>query len=193
MTNPDLRRAAAVMSGFPGPWGFAGGWAIDLFLRRETRPHSDVDVALLRGDQQHLHARIPAGSAQKVVGQRFATWHAEEELEPPVHEVHVAWPDDYRLEFLLNDHDGERRHWLFRRDHRVRRPLAAAFAHSGGIPYLAPEIVLLYKAKAPRPADHADLAAALPHLGEAERLWLREALDLTAPGHPWTRIIAREA
>ena len=190
--NPALERAAAIMKDFPGPWGIAGGWAIDLFLQRESRPHSDIDVALLRGDQQHLRARVPPDSTQKVVGHRLSTWRDGEVLEPPLHEVHATWPDGYHLEFLLNDHDQERRHWLFRRDHRVRRPLIDMFANPHSVPYLAPEIVLLYKSKAPGADDEADLAAALPHLGAVRRRWLREALTLTAPGHRWDEIVARE-
>ena len=190
--NSALERAAAIMKDFPGPWGIAGGWAIDLFLQRESRPHSDIDLALLREDQQHLRARVPPDSTQKAVGHRLSAWRDGEVLEPPLHEVHATWPDGYHLEFLLNDHDQERLNWVFRRDHRVRRPLVDMFANPHGIPYLAPEIVLLYKSKAPRADDEADLAAALPHLAAGRRRWLREALTLTAPGHRWVEILARE-
>jgi len=38
------------MRGYRAPWGFAGGWAIDLLVGASTRPHADVDVALLRQD-----------------------------------------------------------------------------------------------------------------------------------------------
>ena len=34
------------------PWWIAGGWALDLHLGRQTRPHADLDVGLLRADQQ---------------------------------------------------------------------------------------------------------------------------------------------
>ena len=190
--NADLERAVAVMRGFPGPWGLAGGWAIDLFLGRASRTHSDIDVAILRGDQHHLRTRLPTDSVQKVVDHCVSAWGDHEELSPPLHEVHANWPDGFRLEFLLNDHDRARRNWLFRRDHRVCRPLAATFASWEGVPYLAPEIVLLYKAKAPRAHDDADLAATLPHLGGSQRRWLHEALSLTLPGHRWAVAVAHE-
>jgi len=35
---------------FDGKWGIAGGWAIDLFIGKETRLHSDIEVALFRED-----------------------------------------------------------------------------------------------------------------------------------------------
>ncbi len=54
-----------------------------------------------------------------------------------------------------------------------------------GIPYLAPEIQLLYKAKQPRPKDEADLARTLPYLDPESHQWLTQALALVHPGHPW--------
>ncbi len=180
------------MSGFPGPWGIAGGWAIDLFLQRETRPHSDIDIAILRGDQRSIRARVAFGHMEKVLNHCLSPWRADEELQSPVHELHATWPDGFRLEFLLNDHDHHTRQWLFRRDHRIRRPLVVTFLSRATLPYLAPEIVLLYKSKAPAPKDDADLACVLPYLSVDQRGWLQHALALTAPGHRWAEVIAHE-
>ena len=33
------------------PWWVAGGWAIDMFLGKHTRPHVHLDIATLRRDQ----------------------------------------------------------------------------------------------------------------------------------------------
>ncbi|HEV2736058.1 MAG TPA: hypothetical protein VGV85_14520, partial [Longimicrobiaceae bacterium] len=51
---PHLDAVAAAMRGFGAPWCVAGGWALDLFLGRATRPHADVDLALFRDDQARL-------------------------------------------------------------------------------------------------------------------------------------------
>lgn len=177
------------MSGFPGPWGVAGGWAIDLFLQRESRPHSDIDIALLRGDQRHLRARVAVAQVDKVMNHCLSPWHVDEELQPPVHELQATWPDGFHLEFLLNDQDHHTRQWIFRRDHRIRRPLLSTFLSSATLPYLAPEIVLLNKSKAPATRDDADLDCALPYLSVDQRGWLQHALSLTAPGHRWTEVI----
>ena len=76
--------------------------------------------------------------------------------------------------------------WVFRRDPRIRRPLAEAIeADAAGIPYLAPEIVLLFKAKAARDKDEADFARVLPRLAPHRVAWLREALELVQPEHDW--------
>src|SRR4051812_43144367 len=100
--NADLDRAASIMTGFHGMWGVAGGWAIDLFLGRQTRAHADVDVAILRDDQHYLRAGLTGGRAQKVIEHTLIEWLPDERLEPPVHEIHATWPDGYHLEILLN-------------------------------------------------------------------------------------------
>lgn len=53
-----------------------------------------------------------------------------------------------------------------------------------GIPYLAPELQLLYKSKARRPKDDVDAAEVIPHLGARERERLSRLLP---PDHPWQR------
>lgn len=176
------------MRNFQAPWAVAGGWALDLFVGRELRPHADIDIAILRADQRQLRAQL-SGRVEKIVDHQRAEWLPAEELAPPIHEVHVTWPDGYALEFLLNECDPETNQWVFRRDGRIRRPMSAAFVMSR-TPYLAPEIVLLYKSKAPQAKDHADFRTVLPHLGSDQRIWLREALDLSAPGHDWANVLA---
>lgn len=52
MTTPPweplgLDDAIKTMLGFPAPWWIAGGWAIDLFVERQTREHDNVDVVVL--------------------------------------------------------------------------------------------------------------------------------------------------
>ena len=190
--NVAVERAAAVMAGFSGVWGIAGGWAIDLFLNRESRLHPDIDLAVLRCDQRALRSWVTAGRVEKVISGRVTQWARDEPLEEPVHEVHVTWSDGFQIEFLLNEYDQQTREWVFRRDPGVRRSLAATFVSERNVPYLAPEIVLLYKSKAPSAKDDADLGSVLPHLQAEQRSWLYQALQVTAPGHRWADIIFRE-
>jgi hypothetical protein len=190
--NPALERAVALMCDFNAPWGIAGGWALDLFIGRESRAHDDIDIAILRGDQQRLRSCL-SGRVEKVVSRRLVPWSPAEVLELPVHEIHVTWPDGYQLEFLLNEHDPVTHDWLFRRDPRIRRPLDLAFAIDRAVPYLAPEVVLLYKAKSPSAKDDSDFHSVLPRLDREQRSWLTRALDLTAPDRRWATILERES
>ena len=59
-----------------------------------------------------------------------------------------------------------------------------------GIPYLRPEVQLFYKAKAPRPKDEIDLAAALPVLGPTAIDWLLASIERAyGPANPWLDLI----
>lgn len=81
---------------------------------------------------------------------------------------------------------------MYRRDPGVRLPLVRALKRGpAGLTVLAPEIVLLYKSKAPRPADELDFRAARPLLDAEARAWLRAALLRAGPAHPWAAALAR--
>ncbi|MFJ6633433.1 hypothetical protein ACIQMR_18895 [Streptomyces sp. NPDC091376] len=56
-----------------------------------------------------------------------------------------------------------------------------------GIPYLAPEVQLFYKAKATRDKDETDFEAVLPLLDAPARAWLADAIKVIAPTHHWLR------
>jgi hypothetical protein len=177
------------------PWAIAGGWALDLALGRVTRPHADVDVAVFREDQAALRAALAGWRFDVVVGGRRVPWERGTWLELPVHEVHAHPPVDTpgrTLELLLNERAGA--DWVYRRDPAVRLPLARAVrAVAGGLRVLAPEVVLLYKSKAPRPTDERDFVAARPLLDAAARAWLRAALARAGPPHPWAAALETDA
>lgn len=90
----------------------------------------------------------------------------------------------YRLDIFREPHDGDT--WICRRDESIRLPYDQIIVTSpAGIPYLVPEIVLLFKAKHDRPKDQADFSGVLPLLNPARRAWLATALARVHPGHPW--------
>ncbi len=187
-----IRDAAGTLRTLRCPWAVAGGWAIDLALGRVTRAHADVDLALFRHDQAALRAALPGWRFEVATGGTLVPWDAGVRLELPVHEIHARPPADAPappLELLLNERDGA--DWVYRRDAAVRRPLARVLREvPGGVRVLAPEVVLLYKSRAPRPADEADFLAARPLLDDEARAWLRAALLRAAPGHPWAAALA---
>ena len=191
----EIREVAEVLRGFRHPWAVGGGWALDLALGRVTRPHADVDIAVFRADQAALRAALPRWRFEAVKGGTLAQWAPGEWLELPVHEVHARPPaggGGRALEFLLNERVGA--DWVYRRDPEVRCPLAHALLKvPGGVRVLAPEVVLLYKSKAPRLADEADFRAARPLLTRGARAWLRTALLCATPDHPWAASLAPEA
>jgi hypothetical protein len=80
---------------------------------------------------------------------------------------------------------GNAQTWMFRRDPTLRAPRSRMIGTRDGIPFLKPEGVLLYKAKARRPKDEADFSVCLPLLDDAARGWLGEALAHAHPDHSW--------
>jgi Aminoglycoside-2''-adenylyltransferase len=179
-------QVAALMRGFAPPWFIAGGWAIDLYLGRATRPHADIEIAILRRDQLALQDHLRDWRLEKVVDGKFSPWPRGECLELPVFELqctneHAA---PRTLEVLLNETRGDV--WVFRRNANITRPLAAVYltTHTG-INFLSPEIVLLYKSKEPRAKDEQDFAAVVARLETERRTWLRNAIAACAAGHHW--------
>lgn len=181
--------AAKLLAGFDRPWWIAGGWAIDLFLVRETRCHADLDVAILRGDETSLPGALAGWEINIVPG--FIPWRGDRSLAPSHHQfwMRQCAVGPWDLEALLEEHDGA--NWLFRRDHSVILPLERFGRRTeGGIPYVAPEVALLYKAKGWEiDKNQADFDRAMPALDGTARQWLGEALDRAHPGHPWRMVL----
>jgi hypothetical protein len=175
-----------LMSDFRAPWCVGGGWAIDLFLGRVTRPHEDVELAIFRRDQLLLQGHLALWHFDKIVEGRREPWAAGEFLELPIHEIHGRSPGDPEesIEILLNQRDDT--DWIFRRHPSVRLPLERTIIPSAaGLPILAPEIVLLYKSKSSGPKDEADFLAARDDLGPLRCQWLAEGLKLVDRAHRW--------
>ena len=113
------------MGKFDRRWFIAGGWAVDLFLGRVTRPHKDIEIAIVRADQGALRAYLSGWEFRKVVKGELVPWRDDESLEPPVHEIQASREGRHasRLEILLNEASGD--DWMFRRNSVITRPLRA--------------------------------------------------------------------
>jgi hypothetical protein len=186
------REAVEWFANVPVPWWIAGGWAIDLFLGRETRPHGDLDVGVLRRNVGEVLRSFPGSEAFEAKdGALTRLLHRS-----PRSDVNCLWcrgvgAPRWKLELLLDESEGES--WVYRRDPQIRRDLRSVVHHSrDGIPYLAPEVQLLYKAKHARARDERDFAVVLPHLTIEARDWLRQSLVRTLPSHPWTYTLERQ-
>jgi hypothetical protein len=178
--------AATLLAGVTVPWWVAGGWAIDLFLGFQTRAHNDFDVGVLRRDVTTL---IPNLAGWEIFEAKSQMLSRLDDCEHPRPDVNSLWcrpcnAQDWSLELMLDEADGDA--WAFRRLPTIRMPLASVIRRtSDGIPYLTPEIQLLYKARHPRPKDHDDFERVLVRLGSGERVWLCDALSTVDPEHAW--------
>lgn len=185
----SLSEVVARFSGLDSCWWVAGGFAIELAVGRRIRSHGDVDVLLLRRDQlvaqQALSgwqwwAADPPGSLRP--------WASDEVLSLEVHDIWCRpGPDDpWRIQIMIDESRGQE--WVSRRDPRVRRPISTlGMASADGVPFLALDVQLYYKAKTPRPKDEEDFDAALPVLTDQQRRWLVDAISKTYGPHPWIK------
>jgi hypothetical protein len=181
---------AQLLSGVPVPWYVAGGWSIDLFRGTQTREHEDLEIAVPGGACTFApFRRALAGYDMEVVGSGRC-WPIDSPAFDLLHQTWVSEPATgvYRLDIFREPHDGST--WICRRDETIRLPYDQIIRRTGtGIPYLVPEIVLLFKAKHARPKDDADLRGTLPLLEPAARGWLGWALRRVHPGHTWIELL----
>jgi hypothetical protein len=176
-----------LLSGLGARWWVAGGWAIDLFLGRETRTHEDLDVALLRRDQLALYEHLCGWDLRYATPEHTLEPWVGSYLERPVHGIwarrSAGATAPWTCEFLLNEErDG---YWVYRRNDAVTLPLGEIGLERDGVRYLCPEIVLLYKSTENSPKNAADFDVVVPSLGADARHWLAHALVQCDGDHPW--------
>jgi hypothetical protein len=185
-----IEAVARVLAGYSRPWFVSGGWAIDLFVGRVTREHEDREVGIFRQDQAALRAYLAGWDLCKAVsgpdGGEWVPWEEGEWLELPIHQLRAQHVDGEPAEFelFMNDVSGEE--WVCRRNPVIRCPVdEISRRSSSGIPFIVPEIQLLYKAKWHRPKDDLDFQTTLGLLSAAQRAWLKEGLEIIHPRDPW--------
>lgn len=191
--GPGSRQLLELLSGLSVPWYVAGGWALDLWRGGHVREHEDIEIGVPAGEGFAEVRRALAPYDFEVVG--GGTWWP---LDSPAFALmHQTWvsepgperPDGrvgrvYRLDiFREPQRDGQ---WVCRRDESIVLPYEEVIWHDDvGVPYEAPHVALLFKAKNNRDKDNADLAGALPLLGPRQRAWLAGAIARLHPAHPW--------
>lgn len=169
-------------------WFIASGWALDLFLGRVTRVHHDVDVVVARSHQLALQQHLTARGWQLVTPfeKQLMPWPMHMTLELPRHQVHAHRNGEF-IDILLTDLDQGR--WHYRRNPAITRSADRLSLAYNGLPYLAPELILLFKSQntsdKPRPQDQIDFEAVRALLDAERRAWLRWALIASDPAHPW--------
>jgi Aminoglycoside-2''-adenylyltransferase len=168
----------------PVLWYVAGGWALNLHRGQITRAHEDLEIAVPAAGFGAIRQAL--GELDFVVAGDGRIWP----LDSPAYGLwHQTWGRDrasrvFRVDVFREPHEAGT--WICRRDPRLRRPYEEIIlATADGLPYLTPEVVLLFKAKHRCPKDNADFAATLPLLNGPQRGWLTAALQMVHPQHPW--------
>jgi hypothetical protein len=161
------------------------GWALDLYLGATPRHHDDIEIAVPRKAFGGISAALP-GVEWDVAGSGGVWSYAEAGDHPDLHLTRCREPRTrrYRLDVFREPHDGNR--WICRRDPSITMPYDDVIQTTqSGIPYLIPEVVLLFKARGTRGNDHNDFDRVAPHLTNRGRTRLAEWLQRLYPDHPW--------
>lgn len=180
------------------PWAVCGGYALELFAGKPIRPHGDLDVCLPE------MARAAVISYLLNRGWRIHEYRGMGKVKPILapedseegRNLMATWGDDAPVQFFPCEEEGLLYHrftpgmsalnfidLLFSLD---MQPVCRTQA---GLPILAPEVALLYKAAQPQTESaQADFAAVYPLLNDSQRAWLQAALTARYPeGHPWRK------
>ncbi|MGA5819921.1 nucleotidyltransferase domain-containing protein [Kitasatospora sp. NPDC094028] len=178
-------QVAERLSGVSVPWCVAAGWALDLFRGGQSRPHGDLEIAVPAAGFREVRDCFPEYVCDAVGSGRV--WaNAGAEALAATRQTWVRDPASGRFLFDIFREPHEGATWICRREESLRLPYDAIIERTAdGIPYLVPEVVLLFKAKAPRLKDHADFEGALPLLSRTRKEVLSGWLERVHPGHPW--------
>jgi hypothetical protein len=182
---------AAVVDAFgraPLRWWISGGRALELHVGRSWRDHEDTDVGVIRRDVLVLGSVLEGWDIHIAAAGRLTPWTGEG-LETSLHQNnlwcrhHADGP--WLLDVTIGEGDDDV--WIYRRDPTVRIPWADAVVRTAdGVPYLAPDLQLLFKSKNPRYKDLVDAREVVPEL-DAER---RDRLTRLLPAdHQWQRLL----
>jgi hypothetical protein len=165
-------------------WYVVAGWAIDLFRGGQSRPHHDIEIGVARDDFPLIATSLSEFDFD-VIGSGRRWPHSSDAFR----DHFQTWVRDratgvYHLDVFREPHEGDM--WFCRRDARIRMPYNELICVSdSGIPYMSPEVVLLFKAKHQREKDRFDFEGTLALLDPRQIDWLRTSLELVHPGHPW--------
>lgn len=178
------------------PWAVCGGYALELFAGKDIRPHGDIDLCLpesARGDViaflldrgwqiyeyrgmgkvkpiRHPSYSEPGRNLMALLdGCPLVQFYPCEEEGLLYHQFTPGMTEVDFLDLLFSP--------------TQERP----FLMQDGLPLIAPEVALLYKAALPdEESARLDYAAVYPLLGSNRMAWLRAELTARYPsGHPW--------
>ncbi|ERI10784.1 nucleotidyltransferase domain-containing protein [Aneurinibacillus aneurinilyticus] len=178
-----------LFSTIPINWGIAGGWALDLHLGKQSRVHDDIDVIILREEQLTTYNHLSDNwMLYKAENGKLVLWQEGEFLKT-TNDIWVTKSSSSPWAFQIMLVETEQQSWIYRREKSIRRRLEDIFLRTDEeIPYLRPEIQLLYKGGSSniREKDFKDLQIMLPYLLSEQRDWLRMTLKRQFPtGHSW--------
>ena len=210
--NDLLKQANELLQNHGFEYAFCGGWAIDLFIGKETRKHGDIDIfaywqerdtiiEYMQSKGFQVYEMMGGGKAHHITDiQDQLKWkrnifcftqdcemvrlsETDESGICLVDFKHIGQTKLNFIEFLFNNKDAS--DLLYARNHDVKLSLPDAFLIRDGLPYLAPEMCLLYKSTdTEREGYQNDFDNAMSCMDLRQKHWLEDALAVMYPeGH----------
>lgn len=208
-----LAQATDFLRPAPFTWAVCGGYALDLFHGQPLRSHGDIDICVLETDRAAIlsfmlqkgwcvyefrgQGKVRPLDASSVSEKgrnlmcftpdcQLVRFYPCEEEGMLYHEfLHDATAPFNYIEFLFNQASGT--NFVFNAGKAIEHELSRAILKRNGIPYLAPELVLLHKASNPDTEKHLfDFQHTYPHMSAEQQDWFAQSLARMHPdGHPW--------
>lgn len=171
------------LAGVEAPWCVTAGWALHLFTDAAARDHSDLEIAVPEDRFDEMVGALP-DFAWDVVGDGHVWTFPEQRAEHFQTWLRDPGTGTYRLDVFREPATHGR--WVCRRDASITLTYDELILRTDdGIPYVIPEVALLFKAKHVRSKDRSDFDNVVPQLDRSRRARLRGWLSQVHPGHPW--------
>lgn len=185
-----LDEATVLFEGAPFRWWVSGGRALELHVGRSWREHEDLDIGVVRQESMvALYEWLEGWDLWLAFGGKLTPWMGEALTNRlDVNNVWGRLPDASSWQIDLTIGSGDHDHWIYRRDPSIERPWSDAVLRTPeGVPYLAPDLQLLFKSKNPRPKDDLDARVVGQFLRKEQRQFLLAHLS---DGHPWRKLLS---
>ena len=184
----DIEEVVALFGHASARWWISGGYALELHQGYSWRAHDDIDVGVLRRDAPELTALLDGWDIEIAASGVLSPWRGSVPLAG--RNQNNLWcrkrsDQPWGLDVTIGD--GDQESWIFRRDPVIRvRWEEAILRTQDEVPYLAPELQLLYKSTDLRPKDDVDAREVIPSLTPEQReriqMFLRQ-------DHPWQALL----
>lgn len=208
-----ITQVKELLANTPVRWAVCGGYALELFLGRDLRRHGDIDICVFEQDRDALcrHMLQAGWAVYEFRGQGLLRPIYPATASEPGRNLMCVKPgcdlvsfypgDDTGLLYYQFYHKGivelNYLELLFNREQdgcfvsglhgSVKRELEKAVLFRDGVPYLAPEVALLFKAsQMENEAYKSDFQAVFPCLNDEQRQWFLANFEILFPGEHYT-------
>lgn len=195
-------------------YAFCGGFGIEMFLNRTIRKHGDIDVSAYWQDRDKIihfmqalgwdvYEMCAGGIAHHITDvnnqirakrnifcfkDRCSLIKLSPQGETDMYYLDFDHSGQTKLdfiEFLFNNRNADS--FLYARNENITLPITKAILTQNGIPYLAPELILLYKSTdTEREGYQWDYDSAMAKMSAEQKGWLQAALKvMNSSGHKW--------